>query len=125
MNTKLASRATIWQTEAMTNTHGQLNLGAQPHASGTRFTVWAPHASRLDLKLLGESREPLPMIRHAGGYFETDVPGVRTGDRYVYILDGNKQRPDPASRSQPEGVHGPSEVRDPRPVQWTDRHWPG
>ncbi|WP_447984234.1 malto-oligosyltrehalose trehalohydrolase [Nitrospira sp. Nam74] len=109
----------------MPNADGQLNLGAQPHASGTRFTVWAPHASRIDLKLVDESRTPLPMIRRAAGYFETDAPNVRTGDRYVYLLDGNKERPDPASRSQPEGVHGPSEVVDPRQFQWTDRHWHG
>jgi maltooligosyltrehalose trehalohydrolase len=65
------------------------------------------------------------MIRRAGGYFETDVPNVRTGNRYVYLLDGDKERPDPASRSQPDGVHGPSEVVDPRQFQWTDRHWHG
>ena len=125
MKTNLASRAAIWQTGAMINADGQLNLGALPHASGTRFTVWAPHASRIDLKLPAESRPPLPMIRRAGGYFETDAPDVRTGHRYVYILDGHKQRPDPASRSQPEGVHGPSEVVDPHQFQWTDRHWHG
>ncbi|MEP6886802.1 MAG: malto-oligosyltrehalose trehalohydrolase [Nitrospirales bacterium] len=125
MNTNLESHAAIWQTKAMTHAYEQLNLGAQPHASGTRFTVWAPHASRIDLKLLSQSRPPLPMIRRAAGYFETDAPDVRTGDRYVYILDDNKERPDPASRSQPEGVHGPSEVVDSRQFQWTDRHWQG
>lgn len=109
----------------MTNAYGPLNLGARAHGSGTRFTVWAPYASRVDLKVLIESQQPLPMIRHAGGYFEADAPDVRAGDRYVYILDGTKQRPDPASRSQPEGVHGPSEVIDPCHFQWTDRHWHG
>ena len=125
MNTNLESRAAIWQTKAMTHAYGQLNLGPQPHASGTRFAVWAPHASRLDLKLLTKSQPLLPMIRHAEGYFETDAPDVRPGDRYVFILDGNKERPDPASRSQPEGVHGPSEVVDPHQFQWTDRYWHG
>lgn len=65
------------------------------------------------------------MIRRAGEYFETDVPDAQIGDRYVYILDGNKERPDPASRSQPDGVHGPSEVIDAHQFQWTDRHWHG
>jgi maltooligosyltrehalose trehalohydrolase len=109
----------------MMTAYGQYKLGAQVHASGTRFTVWAPHASRIDLKLLPERRQPLPLIRRAGDYFETDAPDVKTGDRYVYILDGNKERPDPASRSQPGGVHGPSEVVDPGVFEWTDQPWHG
>ncbi len=109
----------------MITTYGQFKLGAQVHASGTRFTVWAPHASRIDLKLLPERRQPLPLIRRAGDYFEVDAPDVKAGHQYVYILDGNKERPDPASRFQPGGVHGPSEVVDPGLFEWTDQPWHG
>ena len=65
------------------------------------------------------------MIRRADGYFEADVADVKAGARYAYILDGKQQRPDPASRSQPAGVHGPSEVVDPGRFEWTDVQWHG
>jgi len=59
------------------------------------------------------------------GYFELMVSGVEPGARYRYVLDGQKERPDPASRFQPEGVHGSSEVIDPEAFQWTDDGWAG
>ena len=125
MNPNLESCSTIWQTEAMADATEQCTVGAQLHASGARFTVWAPHVHRIDVKLVHQKRSPVPMRRRADGYFEADVADVKAGDRYVYLLDGKKQRPDPASRSQPEGVHGPSEVVDPALFEWTDGQWQG
>lgn len=60
-----------------------------------------------------------------GGYFAGLAPGVRPGARYRYRLDGGETFPDPASRFQPEGPHGPSEVIDPASFKWTDRGWTG
>jgi maltooligosyltrehalose trehalohydrolase len=57
------------------------------------------------------------------GVFELTVPGVTPGQRYSYRIDGSMPRPDPASRCQPEGVHGPSEVIDPSRYQWHDAAW--
>jgi maltooligosyltrehalose trehalohydrolase len=65
------------------------------------------------------------MERQEHGYFEFTVDGVRAGDRYQYLLDGGKARPDPASRFQSEGVHKPSSVVDPYAFQWTDETWHG
>jgi maltooligosyltrehalose trehalohydrolase len=59
-----------------------------------------------------------------GGYFSADVDKIAVGARYRYCLDGQLERPDPASRFQPEGVHGPSEVVD-RNFAWTDQRWSG
>lgn len=109
----------------MTQERWKLHLGAQVTSSGTRFTVWGPRAHRIDLKLLDKHQQRLPMTRRSEGYFEAEVSGVTAGDRYLYVLDGNKDRPDPVSRSQPEGVHGPSAVVDPDQFQWTDRNWRG
>src|SRR5439155_923723 len=54
------------------------------------------------------------------------VPDVADGARYRFRLDGGPALyPDPASRFQPDGPHGPSQVVDPRPFDWTDRDWPG
>jgi maltooligosyltrehalose trehalohydrolase len=60
-----------------------------------------------------------------GGYFAGLAPGVGPGARYRYQLDGRSAFPDPASRFQPEGPHGPSEVIDPAPFRWTDASWRG
>jgi maltooligosyltrehalose trehalohydrolase len=59
-----------------------------------------------------------------GGYFCAVLEGVEAGSRYLYRLDREKERPDPASRFQPYGVHGPSMVVDPA-FSWSDRGWAG
>jgi len=83
--------------------------------------VWAPHVQQLELHLVRQDRR-VPMQRDSAGYFSCVTSDVWPGDRYVYRLDGQHDRPDPASRSQPDGVHGPSEVVDPR-FDWTDNGW--
>ncbi len=65
------------------------------------------------------------MKKSADGLFSAFVEGVSPGDRYRYRVDGRGPFPDPASRFQPEGVHGPSEVIDPRSFSWSDSDWRG
>ena len=65
------------------------------------------------------------MARDDHGYWELRAADVGAGDRYWYRLDGDRTLPDPASRFQPEGVHGPSEVIDPKAFAWTDLGWMG
>jgi maltooligosyltrehalose trehalohydrolase len=84
-------------------------LGAVPDSSGTHFRVWAPKTDELAVRLDGRA---VPMERDADGYFTAHVEGVRPGARYSYQFPDGRQRPDPASVLQPEGVHGPSEVVD-------------
>ncbi len=101
-------------------------LGAVADDGGTRFTVWAPSARTVDLVLLQEGGERrLALRRTTEGRFSLHVPEVRAGARYRLALDGGSPFPDPASRFQPEGVHGPSEVIDPRAHAWTDAAWRG
>jgi maltooligosyltrehalose trehalohydrolase len=59
------------------------------------------------------------------GYFTTVVRGIPSGTRYFYRLAEGQLRPDPVSRYQPEGVHGPSEVVDPDEFEWEDQTWKG
>jgi maltooligosyltrehalose trehalohydrolase len=101
-----------------------LDLGATATREGVRFRVWAPRVSSLSLIIIGESGE-FPMHPEDGGYFCTMVTGLKPGARYFYLLDGDRQRPDPVSRFQPEGVHGPSEVIDPGEFEWGDHAWNG
>src|SRR5437870_135148 len=85
-------------------------LGAVPGAEGTHFRVWAPKADSLSVNVLGGPRAPLR--RDSEGYFTGRVDGVRAGARYFYRVSDGRERPDPASLLQPEGVQGPSEVVD-------------
>jgi maltooligosyltrehalose trehalohydrolase len=87
-----------------------------------RFRVWAPNASQVEVNLCGSRLVPLRPGEH--GYFEAAVEGVEPGTRYLYRLDGGEERPDPASRCQPEGVHGRSMVVD-RRYGWRDEGWRG
>jgi maltooligosyltrehalose trehalohydrolase len=59
------------------------------------------------------------------GYYRAVIDGVAPGTKYMYRLDGSNERPDPASRYQPDGVHGPSAVVDTSAFAWTDRQWNG
>src|SRR5690349_18091168 len=81
------------------------------------FTAWAPRRKSVRLHLLGDDGGPastelwVPMDQDNCGYFHAEVPDA-DGRRYMYQLDGDVERPDPASRFQPEGVHGPSQAVD-------------
>lgn len=102
-------------------------LGALPGQGGAHFRVWAADARRVDLVIYGETPAvgTRPLEPEGAGYFGAWVPGARPGDRYAYRIDGGDPRPDPASRSQPEGVHGPSQIVDPRAFAWSDQGWRG
>jgi maltooligosyltrehalose trehalohydrolase len=94
--------------------------------AGTRFRVWAPLARRLDLLVEGTSAaRPEPMQQVGDGWFELVRGDLGPGTHYRFLVDGTGPFPDPASRFQPLGVHGPSEVIDPAAFRWTDAGWKG
>lgn len=100
-------------------------LGAQSVGDEEcHFLVWAPFARKLELQLELPSRRFEPMQQAPDGYFHCAVRGVPPGSTYFYRLDGNTSRPDPASRLQPQGVHGASEVIRPH-FDWQDSGWRG
>src|SRR5215213_4940549 len=104
----------------------QLSFGARPLANGsTRFCVWAPLAEQLAVKLMGEQPRTVRMERGTGDIYEAIVEGVRAGTDYFYVINDEHERPDPVSRWQPAGVHGPSRVFDPEAFVWTDAQWKG
>jgi len=99
-------------------------LGALYLGDGrTRFRVWAPNHQKVSVTFPGTSRTET-LGPSDGGYHEATLEGTRPGERYLYRLGSSLQRPDPASRFQPEGVHGPSAIVDPS-FQWTDSGWKG
>lgn len=98
-------------------------LGAQYVGDGRcEFVLWSPYAGDRGVLLQCDGRGAIPMIAAGSGYHHLLLAGIRPGTRYRYLLPGDKHRPDPASRFQPDGVHGPSEVVDPS-FQWTDDDW--
>ncbi len=105
---------------------GPSDVGACFIDGELRFRVWAPRARKVAVKIVSTGQETvLPMSGDYFGYFSAVTDAATEGSRYVYILDGNHQYPDPASRFQPEGVHGPSEVVDPCSFEWHDTAWKG
>ncbi len=98
-----------------------VRLGALASNGDTLFRVWSPQAERLDLELPNRSVEMQP---REGGYFEASA-AAPAGTTYKVRLNGDSSFPDPASRYQPEGVHGPSQVIDPSTYTWADGSWEG
>lgn len=86
------------------------------------FNVWAPRSRRVDLVAGGESA---PMTRGDRGWWQIEGASAEPGTRYGYCLDGGDVRPDPRSRSQPDGVLGLSEVVDHADHAWPDAGWRG
>ena len=105
----------------------RLQLGANiVPGSGVFFRVWAPQADAVSVRILSNNRgRDIRLGKEDRGYFSGLAEGVCKGDRYVYVLDNMDHYPDPASRSQPEGVHGPSQVINPEEFLWDDREWEG
>jgi maltooligosyltrehalose trehalohydrolase len=104
----------------------QLSLGARLLGEGrTHFRVWAARRRRVDVSVheSGGLRY-FPLEATGNGYFEGTHP-VPAGGLYKYRLDGGESFPDPCSRYQPEGPHGPSQVVDPTRYAWKDGGWPG
>lgn len=97
-----------------------VNLGVTYLEDGRcRFLVWAPLAERVAVRLVSPREALLPLHKDERGYFSGVVADVEPGYLYFYRLNGQQDLPDPASRFQPQGVHGPSQVVDPS-FPWED-----
>jgi maltooligosyltrehalose trehalohydrolase len=105
----------------------KLPVGAETFPDGTHFRVWAPRRERVSVVL--ETGPGAPAVvklgPEKGGYFSGFLEQARAGSHYRYELDDAGRLPDPASRFQPQGPHGPSEVIDPAAFCWTDQNWKG
>ena len=100
-------------------------IGAVYHGGGvTSFSVWAPNANAVALHLLTPEDRIVPLSQINSGYYCRQVRDVNPGALYKLRLNGGPEFPDPASRYQPDGVHGPSAVIDSR-FPWTDQKWAG
>ena len=107
-----------------------LRFGASVRSGySVEFRVWAPNLTNLAVRVMGgnegEPSRTIPMRQSSDSEFVATVPQVGAGADYVYVLDGERERPDPVSRWQPGGVHAPSRVVDPASFRWSDQGWSG
>ena len=108
--------------------HRRYPIGAEVHGDGVHFRVWAPQSTQVAVVLADATSMENP-TRHdlsaeENGYFSGLIAGARAGQHYRFALNRG-EFPDPVSRFQPEGPHGPSRIVDPSTFSWTDNEWRG
>lgn len=102
----------------------EIPLGATYLGEGRcQFCVWAPLVQRVEVRIVSPKERDIS-LEQGKGYHQASAEKVEPGSLYFYRLDGQKERPDPASRFQPQDVHGPSQVVDPD-FPWKDKSWLG
>lgn len=103
-----------------------MSFGAAMEDAGVGFRLWAPDAGKITLHLEdGAGSRQVAMERQEQGWYRCVDSEAAAGSRYRFQLDDGMLVPDPASRFQPDGVHGPSLVTDPLAWKWRDADWPG
>jgi malto-oligosyltrehalose trehalohydrolase len=104
-----------------------MQFGAEYSDDGSvRFRLWAPAARQVELCLAASNNAArLSLERCDNGWFELVTDAAKAGTQYRFRIDGDQEVPDPASRFQPEDVHGPSEVINPATFDWKDDTWRG
>jgi maltooligosyltrehalose trehalohydrolase len=103
--------------------HHKLPFGADIADGGVRFRLWAPRARSVALLVEAPTLE-CQMAPEPGGWWSLTTTAAAPGTRYRYRVDGSPF-PDPASRAQPDGVHGSSAVVDPAAYDWRADDWHG
>jgi maltooligosyltrehalose trehalohydrolase len=105
----------------------RLSAGVEVREGGAHARVWAPACRSVDVVIEpreGGDRRASTLAPDGDGFFAGTIEAT-TGDRYWFRLDGTTLRPDPVSRYQPAGPHGPSAIVDPTQFRWTDHAWRG
>ena len=102
----------------------RMRFGAEVENDGrVRFSIFAPAATSIEVEIDG--KKALPLSRSGNGWYELTTDAAKPGSLYRFILPNGRKIADPASRYQPQDVHGPSEVIDPRGFGWSDAGWKG
>lgn len=102
-----------------------IKIGANYKSGGCEFTIWAPLAKNMEVKIINDKERYVEMTRDDKGYWRAKVWDIKPGDNYVYRLNGSDERPDPISYFQQDGVHGSSRIIDHNAFKWSDSAWKG
>lgn len=125
MSLEVISESVSRSVEVTSQTVWEPTLGAIPLAANRcLFRVWAPAAERVEVEIRVPRARVIQLKPSGDGYFTSEAAGAGPGNLYMIRLDGKDGLPDPASRFQRDGVHGPSMVVD-RSFAWTDADWRG
>ncbi|HZI20467.1 MAG TPA: malto-oligosyltrehalose trehalohydrolase [Pyrinomonadaceae bacterium] len=126
MSTTRQEKAATDSAAATAGGAWRLDFGARPlPGGGTLFRLWAPLSDRVAVKVVAPFEQTFEMERGDGDVFEARAEGVGPGADYFYLVGGERELPDPVSRHQPQGVHGPSRVVAPDEFRWTNEGWRG
>ncbi|MBI2817129.1 MAG: malto-oligosyltrehalose trehalohydrolase [Acidobacteria bacterium] len=119
----MSTKATVEQRHVA----WQPSVGAWREGGLTHFRVWVPDAKKLEvvLETFPAGASAFALQKAGNGFFEGSSAEVPPNGLYWYQIDGQGPYPDPASRAQPQGVHGPSQVIDAAEFPWTDATWMG
>ncbi|MBN2009964.1 malto-oligosyltrehalose trehalohydrolase [candidate division KSB1 bacterium] len=99
-----------------------MQIGAHYQNDDTcKFVVWAPFKKQVSVRI--DNQAPISMRMDEQGYWSVAVDDVCPGSEYIFLLDQQTERPDPASFFQPRGVHNPSAVVDHSFYKWHDSAW--
>ena len=120
---KMPSPASVGYDSIQSNQQDRPLGATRISADEWQFVVWAPRAQKVAVHLLSERSRLVPLERGCLGYHFGVITGLPPGARYLYRLDDRRELPDPASRFQPEGVHGPSQLVDYSTFHWEDTAW--
>jgi maltooligosyltrehalose trehalohydrolase len=108
------------------NGERRLPVGAEVVSGGVDFRVWTPRCRQVEVEIeTGDAAGRHALVAEENGYFSCKIARAVTGDLYRFRLDGRNSFPDPASRFQPDGPHGPSQIVDPAAFAWSDHEWEG
>jgi len=99
------------------------NLGSWSTEGGINFRIWAPQCKSIEVMVEGGKIAPLALKHQKDGYFMGKTSELASGDLYKFRVDGQSSFPDPCSRFQPQGPHGPSQIVDPAFFKWQDEKW--
>jgi maltooligosyltrehalose trehalohydrolase len=100
--------------------HTKRAIGVTINESFADILLWAPHADTVEVLFNGQA---VPLLKQEYGYWSNKTSQLKAGDHYEFLLNGKKTVPDPASLSQPQGVHAASSVIDEAAFKWTDQTW--
>ena len=101
-----------------------MKIGSQYHNGVCEFTLWAPFLKEVAVQIVSPQKQLIPMQQDERGYWHAKE-NIDPGTLYFYRLNGETDRPDPASHYQPQGVHEASEVIDHSRMEWHDAQWSG
>jgi maltooligosyltrehalose trehalohydrolase len=123
----LTAQALVTRSSVSIGPARACRIGASYDAGITTFAVWAPGHQQVELVVGAEphAAERRALVRDERDYWSAEFDDLGPGTLYRFRLNGSDDQvfPDPASRFQPHGVHGPSQVVDPSTFEWTDHDW--